>query len=210
MRAKDLNELIAWLKANPDKASAGFSSSSLELILRRFQKEAGTHFALVPYRGGAPAIQDLVAGQIDLVLETPLQLPLVRGGSIRAYAVRIANGDDTRIHLVFRGRARRSGACCRASWGGSVRRAWSSLAHPTLCGHPAQKLSTPPRSVRGFSRFSLAVNRQFCCAPAAPVPTARVGADPDGRFFGFCPLPSKTGLAPRGLCRCRLRISAIR
>jgi tripartite-type tricarboxylate transporter receptor subunit TctC len=98
MRAKDLNELIAWLKANPDKASAGFSSSSLELILRRFEKEAGTHFALVPYRGGAPAIQDLVAGQIDLVLETPLQLPLVRGGSIRAYAVttdtRLATASD--------------------------------------------------------------------------------------------------------------------
>ena len=53
----------------------------------------------MPYRGAAPAIQDLVAGQIDLYLETPAPLPLVRGGSIRAYAVtsdaRMAAAPDT-------------------------------------------------------------------------------------------------------------------
>jgi tripartite-type tricarboxylate transporter receptor subunit TctC len=99
MPASDLNELIAWLKVNPDKASAGTSGSViLELISTRFQKVTGTHFALVPYRGTAPAIQDLVAGQIDLVLDTPVQLPLVRGGSIKAYAVtsdmRLATASD--------------------------------------------------------------------------------------------------------------------
>src|SRR6267143_4876516 len=87
MPANDLNELIAWLKANPHKASAGVTAVSLELILSRFQKETGTHFALAPYRGAAPAMQDLVAGQIDLIVDTLLQLPLVRSGSIKAYAV---------------------------------------------------------------------------------------------------------------------------
>jgi tripartite-type tricarboxylate transporter receptor subunit TctC len=64
MPAKHLNELITWLKAN--KASAGVAATSLRLGTALFQKETGTQFALVPYRGVAPAIQDLVAGQIDL------------------------------------------------------------------------------------------------------------------------------------------------
>jgi tripartite-type tricarboxylate transporter receptor subunit TctC len=93
MPAKDLHELIAWLKANPDKASAGVTAVGPQLIATRFQRETGTHFALVPYRGTAPALQDLVAGQIDLFLETPAQLPLVHGGSLKAYAVT----SDTRL-----------------------------------------------------------------------------------------------------------------
>jgi tripartite-type tricarboxylate transporter receptor subunit TctC len=52
-----------------------------------FQKETGTHFALVPYRGNGPAVQDLAAGQIDLYIGAPDQLPLMRAGSIKAYAV---------------------------------------------------------------------------------------------------------------------------
>jgi tripartite-type tricarboxylate transporter receptor subunit TctC len=86
MPAKDLNELIAWLKANPNKASAGIVAGSLRLITAFFQKETGTQFALVPYRGGAPAMQDLVAGQIDLLITNLDALPLVRAGSIKAYA----------------------------------------------------------------------------------------------------------------------------
>jgi tripartite-type tricarboxylate transporter receptor subunit TctC len=97
MPANDLNELIAWLKANPDKASAGnVGSSVLKLITVFFQKQTATKFTLVAYRGGAPAMQDLVAGQIDLVLAVPLFLPLVRAGSIKAYAVT----SDTRLALA--------------------------------------------------------------------------------------------------------------
>jgi tripartite-type tricarboxylate transporter receptor subunit TctC len=87
MPAKNLHELIVWLKANPSKASAGIVAVGLQLVAMQFQKETGTRFAFVPYRGTAPAMQDLVAGQIDLFLETPAQLPLVRGGSIKAFAV---------------------------------------------------------------------------------------------------------------------------
>jgi tripartite-type tricarboxylate transporter receptor subunit TctC len=87
MPAKDVRELIAWLKANPNKASMAVPSASGRLLAAFFQKETGTQFALVPYRGNAPAMQDLLAGQIDLFYGTPDQLPLVRAGSIKAYAV---------------------------------------------------------------------------------------------------------------------------
>jgi tripartite-type tricarboxylate transporter receptor subunit TctC len=86
MPAKDLKELVAWLKANPNKASAGIAVTSFRMETAFFQKETGTQFTLVPYRGGAPAVQDLVAGQIDLLFNTPDVLPLVRAGNIKAYA----------------------------------------------------------------------------------------------------------------------------
>lgn len=57
--AKDLNELIAWLKSNPNRASAGIAGTGLRLEAAFFQKETATQFTLVPYRGGA--LQDLVA-----------------------------------------------------------------------------------------------------------------------------------------------------
>jgi tripartite-type tricarboxylate transporter receptor subunit TctC len=87
MPAKDLADLIAWLKSNPMKASAGFGSTSGHLVTAFFQKQTGTKFTLVPYRGLAPALQDLVAGQIDLYLGAPDPLSLVRAGSVKAYAV---------------------------------------------------------------------------------------------------------------------------
>jgi tripartite-type tricarboxylate transporter receptor subunit TctC len=87
MAAKDLNELIAWLKANPNKASAGLTASGTRLATAFFQRETGTRFTLVPYRGSAPAIQDLVAGQIDMCFDTPVSLPLMRAGSIKAYGL---------------------------------------------------------------------------------------------------------------------------
>ena len=87
MPATDLRELIAWLKANPNRASAGISSSGFRLLTALFQKETGTQFALVPYRGGAPAMQDLMAGQIDVWFGSPDNLTLVRSGSIKAYAI---------------------------------------------------------------------------------------------------------------------------
>src|SRR6516225_7869849 len=60
MPAKDLGELLGWLKSNPMKASAGFGAASANLLLAFFQKQTGTKFTLVPYRGVAPAVQDLV------------------------------------------------------------------------------------------------------------------------------------------------------
>ena len=88
MPAKNLQELIAWLKANPGKASVGIYSGVGRLISEHFQKETGTRFTFVPYRGLVPVLQDMAAGQIDLCLSgLPAFLPLMRAGSIKAYAV---------------------------------------------------------------------------------------------------------------------------
>jgi tripartite-type tricarboxylate transporter receptor subunit TctC len=88
--AKNLGELIGWLKTNPDKASAGTSGmGSIEHLGGiLFQNVTGTRFNFVPYRGAAPAVQDLVAGQIDLGVENLVtSLPQIREGNIKALAV---------------------------------------------------------------------------------------------------------------------------
>jgi tripartite-type tricarboxylate transporter receptor subunit TctC len=96
--AANLKELIGWLKGNPDKASAGVGAGGPRVVTAFFQRETGTRFALVPYRGTAPRVQDLLAGQIDLSFGEADQLGLVRAGSIKAYAVtsemRLARAPD--------------------------------------------------------------------------------------------------------------------
>jgi len=96
--AKDVNGLIAWLKANPNKASAGVQTVGFRLRFVSLQQQTGTQFALLPYRGSATAIPDLLGGQIDLFFDGPSQLSLVRSGSIQAYAVsgetRLAQAPD--------------------------------------------------------------------------------------------------------------------
>jgi tripartite-type tricarboxylate transporter receptor subunit TctC len=90
MPANDLNGLIAWLKANPNKASQGTSGvgSAGHVAGVYFQKETGTRFQFVPYRGLAPAMQDLLAEQVDIMIDVPTSsLPQVRGGGIKAFAV---------------------------------------------------------------------------------------------------------------------------
>jgi tripartite-type tricarboxylate transporter receptor subunit TctC len=90
MPADDLKGLIAWLRANPGKASAGTTGAggATQIGGVLFQNATGTRFQFVPYRGGAPVIQDLIAGQIDLmVASTGDALAQVRAGTIKAYAV---------------------------------------------------------------------------------------------------------------------------
>jgi tripartite-type tricarboxylate transporter receptor subunit TctC len=92
--ANDLKELIAWLKANPDKASMGTvgAGSPGHLLGLLLQRETGTRFGLVAYRGAAPQTQDLVAGQIDMGIANPATaLPHVQAGSIKAFAVTAKN-----------------------------------------------------------------------------------------------------------------------
>jgi tripartite-type tricarboxylate transporter receptor subunit TctC len=87
---KNLRELIDWLKANPDKTSAGTSGiGSIEHVGGvLFQNITGTRFHFVPYRGAVPAVQDLVAGQIDLmVANLNTSLPQIRERSIKAFAI---------------------------------------------------------------------------------------------------------------------------
>jgi tripartite-type tricarboxylate transporter receptor subunit TctC len=86
----DLKGLIAWLRANPDKASEGTAGagSASHISGVYFQKATGTSFQFVPYRGTGPAMQDLVAGQIDIMFDQAANsLPQVRNGSVKVYAV---------------------------------------------------------------------------------------------------------------------------
>jgi tripartite-type tricarboxylate transporter receptor subunit TctC len=87
MVGENLHELIGWLKANPNKASAAIYSAGSRVMTGFFQQETRTQFTLVPYRGLAPATLDLFAGQIGLLFGTPDQLPFMRAGSVKAFAV---------------------------------------------------------------------------------------------------------------------------
>ena len=88
--ARDVKQLIGWLKENGGKATAGTagagSASHIGGIF--FENLTGTRFQFAPYRGTAPAMQDLAAGHIDLMFDQAINsLPQVRAGNIRAYAV---------------------------------------------------------------------------------------------------------------------------
>ena len=90
MPANDLRELIAWLKANPDKALAGTAGvgSPQHIFGIFFQKATDTRFGFSHYRGGAPAMEDLVAERIDLIIADQVtSLAQIRAGTIKAYAV---------------------------------------------------------------------------------------------------------------------------
>ena len=90
MPANDLQELIAWLKANPGKVTQGSAGAGSmgHLAGVHFQNRTGTHILHVPYRGSAPAMQDLIAGHIDMMIDPPvIILPQLPGGSVKAYAV---------------------------------------------------------------------------------------------------------------------------
>ena len=88
--ADDLKGLIAWLKANPDKASVGIAGvgATGHLTGISFQKETGTTFQFVPYRGNAPAMTDLLAGQIDFMIEPSSNFKsLIAAGSVKPFAI---------------------------------------------------------------------------------------------------------------------------
>jgi tripartite-type tricarboxylate transporter receptor subunit TctC len=88
--AKDLKEVIAYMKANPGKVTAGAVGvgGPSDIAGYYFQKETGTSVQFVPYRGGAPLMQDLIAGQIDLAFgQAANYLGPVRSGQLKAYAV---------------------------------------------------------------------------------------------------------------------------
>jgi len=99
--ANDLKGLIAWLKANSDNATQGTSGvgSAGHVAGVFFQNVTGTRYQFVPYRGLAPAMAALLAGQVDMMIDVPTSsLPHVLSGGIKAYAVmtksRIASAPD--------------------------------------------------------------------------------------------------------------------
>ena len=83
-------ELIAWAKANPGKVNYGSSGPGgiSHLAAELFRKAAGIDIVHVPYRGAAPAVQDLLAGQVQMVvLDVGVLLPHIQAGKIRPLAI---------------------------------------------------------------------------------------------------------------------------
>ena len=101
LEASNLKEMIAWLKANPGKATAGTAGAGTGAHVAGvfFKDKTGTDFQFVPYRGAGPAMIDLVAGQIDIMFDQASNsLPHVKSGAIKAFAVtspaRLASAPD--------------------------------------------------------------------------------------------------------------------
>ena len=88
--AANLKDLVAWIKANQDRVSAGTGGvgAGTHIAGIMFQQATDTHFQFVPYRGAGPALQAVVASQIDLIFDQASNsLPQIRAGMVRGYAV---------------------------------------------------------------------------------------------------------------------------
>jgi tripartite-type tricarboxylate transporter receptor subunit TctC len=88
--AKDVNDLIDWLKAHPGQANAATvgAAGGAQVSGMYFEQVTGTKFGFVPYRGGAPAMQDLMAGRVDIMFDQAANaITQVRAGTVKAYAV---------------------------------------------------------------------------------------------------------------------------
>ena len=141
LAANDLKELIAWLKANPDKASIGIPAvgGTGHLAGLSFLKETGAKAQFIPYRGNGPALQDLVAGKIDMQIEPSSNFfEQVRSGNIKAFAHRVENPHRRGAQYSDHRRGRAAGL--------------STLRCGTGCGRPRARRrtsspsSTPPCS----------------------------------------------------------------
>ena len=86
--ATDLKQLLAWLRDHQNSVSVGIAGPVAEVSVVNFETMTGMKFQLVPYRGAAPAIQDLIAGHIDIMVDQlSNSVPQIRAGTIRAYAI---------------------------------------------------------------------------------------------------------------------------
>jgi len=99
--AKDLQELIAWLKANPENVTFGTGGLASPPHISGLSLEAvtGNKFQFVPFRGSAPALQNVLAGQLDIIIDQASSaLAMAKSGGVRAYAVtsktRLASAPD--------------------------------------------------------------------------------------------------------------------
>jgi tripartite-type tricarboxylate transporter receptor subunit TctC len=95
--AKNVAELVAWAQANPDKANYGHSGtgSPHHLVGELLKLRTGVPFTPIAYRGGSPAVQDAMSGQIQMVVSSAVSvLPHIRSGKLRAIAMADARFDD--------------------------------------------------------------------------------------------------------------------
>jgi tripartite-type tricarboxylate transporter receptor subunit TctC len=86
--ATNLKELLAWLKDNQKTVSVGIAGPVAQVSVINFENMTSMQVQLVPYRGAAPAIQDLIAGHIDFMVDQlSNSVPQIKADTIRAYAV---------------------------------------------------------------------------------------------------------------------------
>ena len=85
--AQNMTELVAWLRANIGNVTVANQTAAAQVAGLLLQQATDTKVMFVPYRGGGPAMQDLIAGHIDLlVIQAAAGLPQVRAGTIKAFA----------------------------------------------------------------------------------------------------------------------------
>ena len=85
--ADDLRSVVAWIKAHPGEAKFGTAGAAAQLVGLSLEKLTDTKVLFVPYRGGGPAMTDLMSGQVDFtVVQASGAMPQVRAGTIKAVA----------------------------------------------------------------------------------------------------------------------------
>jgi tripartite-type tricarboxylate transporter receptor subunit TctC len=83
--AKTIQELAAWSKKNPGKLNQADISPASTMVMHAIAEQTGLDFTPIPYKGSAPAMTALIAGEVDLVLDTvPNYVPHIKAGKIRA------------------------------------------------------------------------------------------------------------------------------
>jgi tripartite-type tricarboxylate transporter receptor subunit TctC len=90
--ANDMKEFAAWLKSNPDSLLLGISGGTDQMAGYLLAQQTGGRLQNVPYRGLSLALQDLIAGRIDVMFDQPSDaLPQLRGGAVKVFAVTAPN-----------------------------------------------------------------------------------------------------------------------
>ena len=149
--ATNLKELTAWLKANAKDVSSAHNGAggALHLCGIELQRVTGATWPFVPYRGAAPALQDVVGGRIDAMCTSPASsLSLIRGGLVRGYAITTTRGSPPRRtsrpprSRDFRDSKPRSGAGC------GRRRARRRTRSPSSMRPRCKRSSIPPCKAR--------------------------------------------------------------
>jgi tripartite-type tricarboxylate transporter receptor subunit TctC len=133
VRARTLQDLVAYAKANPGKLNAGSAGAGgpSHLTFEVFKRAAKADITHVPYRGSAPALQDLAGGRIDLMLDAyNLMRPMVEAGKVRVLAVTAAEPQALLPEVPTAG---------EAGMPGFVAASWHAFVAPA---------ATPPAVVR--------------------------------------------------------------
>jgi tripartite-type tricarboxylate transporter receptor subunit TctC len=157
--AKTVAELIAYAKANPGELNYGSAGAgtSQHLAAELFRSRTGVDIVHVPYRGGAPALIDLMAGQVQLMFETiPTAIQPVQAGQLRALAVTTVKRSSMLPDLPTMAEAGVAGYVARG-WIGLVAPAGTPAAIVEKLGRATQAIVRTPEITRRLTELGLEV-----------------------------------------------------